>query len=1039
MDYYYALLESYSLLKKRRFKLSMREQEEEAASPEDKKYEQELLAIIKSGVGQTTDAPKNINGVDLAQGEGAQGSSKVSGRLEGDAKGMWATLTDDGTSLIEDPPPTVKGMYSKLLPREEEEKKDKEGEEGAEKEDKEKEGEEEVEDTEEEDFPLAEALPKAQAIQDRLEGPDGEGGLVAKDEEGNPEEEQPFLPGFDPSLEVSEEQAEIRAEIMPEGQRVGLVERLYNSSDKVDAAAVSTALETFDEGITLAGRIHAGETLSSDELREFRQQVLVTARGAVFNGVYISYREGAEANNDIPMNIIKQINKAIEENNENCPDPKSPNYKDCYVDPIEPEYETFEGEELNESRRGEAVEHADVLYDLGRMAESMGCTKGGVKEQSIGEPAREAECETKDIKTCEELSTAMGCEYDRLIDRGVGIDLQKQFLNGLCEEGGACLVALPRSGISADGPIAMSVVNFLVQQGFDKPTAIYMVQEAANKGDDGSRALALLVGTSRQFNEYTDSLDISRTEVFGGVGAQTKGQKTDNRRIVAPESLKKYIEERKAEMTQTEQALEDAAKCTGEAMGWDNLGRPDELGGMILDVEVKSMNTTRSGRVKMGEGFTKVFRKMCDPEEQKKTQDTYKENKRIASGEWEEGETFDDEKVRIATGQAEQHELSEAFIKKNTERIDNCARENAPTRKKKAPYGKHTKGPNKGEPKTSLDAACDFQKGMDKDTLNVRKALGLEPMKKGEVLKDADGEPVPTGEKLIDQWLELHPLAGNPKLRAGEEESSARRKATAKTRAADAKEAVARLRDPNRQPPPPGPNKTQKEALGKILIAINQDKLVQRVNQDRKKEDGSTDTKKPLAGKAKNYFLHRLGLEGGSLEECQKDVRGYNDGTQRTGCINASVYGVIAMVESGQARIVGGGGVGTKWKIETTQVDENGKETVVTLMDISLDRGQMIPDIKMDAMSPMVRPEMRREDQAGRPVVPAGKGSEQWLPRKRKPPKKTIKKPTTKKKKPPAKGNGKKGINDELLMNLLYNQYQLFETLLNRTTSNPNT
>ena len=37
MDYYYALLKSYTLLKKRKFKLSIREEEEEQRDPEAEK------------------------------------------------------------------------------------------------------------------------------------------------------------------------------------------------------------------------------------------------------------------------------------------------------------------------------------------------------------------------------------------------------------------------------------------------------------------------------------------------------------------------------------------------------------------------------------------------------------------------------------------------------------------------------------------------------------------------------------------------------------------------------------------------------------------------------------------------------------------------------------------------------------------------------------------------------------------------------------------------------------------------------------------
>ena len=118
MDYYYALLNSYSLLKKRKFKLSIHERGIKEFNGEDlaSLSPEEKIEKLTSAAGQDTDNRGNLNGVDLWKKDGNILASDPAAKSSG-GQSQVATIVKDGEP---GGAPTAKKLWGQIFPKEEE-------------------------------------------------------------------------------------------------------------------------------------------------------------------------------------------------------------------------------------------------------------------------------------------------------------------------------------------------------------------------------------------------------------------------------------------------------------------------------------------------------------------------------------------------------------------------------------------------------------------------------------------------------------------------------------------------------------------------------------------------------------------------------------------------------------------------------------------------------------------------------------------------------------------------------------------------------
>ena len=278
--------------------------------------------------------------------------------------------------------------------------------------------------------------------------------------------------------------------------------------------------------------------------------------------------------------------------------------------------------------------------------------------------------------------------------------------------------------------------------------------------------------------------------------------------------------------------------------------------------------------------------------------------------------------------------LEKEFIDENKRRIDSCSKAS-----KKKPFGG----------KSAHDAACGVQGKVDAAMKTFRSIAA------GNAVMDGDGNKVEgAGDALIEGWM---------KSKASHDKNS-------KERAKLAKGALHALSKGGKV------TKQQQEALDKVGLELEQHQINKMLDKDTA-PDGT------LTGEGLGYILYRQGLDGGSLDECVKDVRGYGDNTQRTGLINTSTYGSISMVQSGEARVIRKGN-------SMNIVSKDGQK----LMGGSFERGQYVSTVDNNSMTPTER------RQAGAPRA-AGKGMEK---------------------------------EESILQNLLIGQQKLLEKLITQTT-----
>jgi len=825
MDYYYALLDSYQLLKRRKFKLSLKEQEEEAVDPEAKAKAISAFSSpepFDSGRYSTANSggPLYIYKKDPA----SPTTTVVGGPLGSHSGGSAATF--DGL------PPKTQSILIKHFA-----------------EDDPQAGEQAV--------LSSQAQQYATDLDKLISGTDTIEGLSSQLEE--------FFPGYDENkrrtrwgsllnrirdkLGGRRGSLGIRGEA---GQDPSITDRLL-ASPNLGPDKSENALDAANTLLMNVIKAKSDGNILESDLRKLSQNIELSPEGVLFGppgeGVFLQYRSsGASPKNDLFYNATEQINKQIRKYNENNCGPNLPpdKYKTCSIREIpEPSHS---GRAL--SLRGSMMEYATVLTDLADAYNQAGCDQ------------------PKPHPRCKEIGSRLGTAYQGALDLGTGEEIQEMFTDGLGILGGEIIASLRHGG---NAQVTQQVLDFLVdERGMEPHTAAVLVDRASKMPDKGSRALILLVASSRGFTRYTKPLEMVDSKVVAQEGSQFKGAKDDVERTVSTESFNKWKEEIKNKQSKLEKELEKAAGCAGAGVGIDNLGSDNGDGTTTFGTEIKSRTSLGRGRTKTGEGKTSRMSSICAGDE----------------------------------GDAEE----QSFITTNSQRIQNCA--------KGTPLEKALGG------KSVFEAACSFQRTVDSDMAPIRAAL------KGQT-QDEDGKAVPhSGTEVINTWLDTPSRSNIPE---------------AKERARLATDGLAVLKSGSM------PTKEQREALSKIEESVVQDKIAAKLYEGS--EDGV------LQGEALAYFVTRTGLEGGSMHESLKDVRGYSDSQQRLGTINTSTYGIISMLMSGKASASTSKEGSRTFSIKTTH-SEDGELSLKTLGRGSLERGQFVSSITNDTMSPVEKGEV---------------------------------------------------------------------------------
>ena len=917
MDYYYALLENYEQLKRRKFKLSLREEEE--AEGDDKAKDaarQAADAAFGAAKDITPEERKTLaNGDELVFVK-----SGPDGGLTSALGGPFKSAAMKGVKSLDDLDDKVLAKVIGYFMDHSEGEAEEGGDEG-------------------EAFkPEEELLQTGVELDNLLNGTEETEGLLATNEDGEPEAEQPYFPGYQPTKSKSrlaKITTIIRKKAKGEEQGLGYrgevdatIEEKILASPEVDQAKALEAAKAYKETTEVViklrgwdGKPPLPQGVNPEVLQSLSTQTKLTPNGVMFNGIYMNYRSKANDTNDIPTNMVGQINKAIAANNLNYKDmdKDSEAYKAGHVKPIKPPER--EGTDINFARRGTLMEHVSVLGDLGAMADVANCgSEGGAAQADCGEASKLADEKIGEI----------------LADTTTLDQAKEMFKRGLCAAGQQCIVDM--DGVS-DAQMIEAAHTYLVDhEGWTDEQAAFVMERVA-ESDDGSRALLILVASTRQYQEVYKGLELRGASVEGAVGADLPGQKTDVLKVTqGGESLDAWIAERQENMSPEEAELEERSECTGEAMGWGALPKKrsgateesriseakrkkkksfksEEDSEYDIPIEIKTRTDINSGRTKMGEGKSSAMKDACsyDSAEEKAKDDE------LAAG----AEMGDED----AAKQLERRKMEKEFLQRNEDRLNNCAGAHA-EKLGESPWG----GNDDGSPKTMRQAACEVQDSIDKALSTPFAVLD------GTTITDQSSPEDKVnnqhaGDALINDWQ---------RGRDKPSENAARAKL--------AKGAISALN----ATPPRKPSAPEQTALDKIKEDLELAEMGRQLATDRYDSSDRPDPSKPIGGKAKAYLLYRLSREGGSLDECGKDVRGLGTEVaeagesgekvggvnQRLGCINSGVYGMISGVMSGDYDLVGGmrGGQLTTGYSIRSKADKESQKKAGTLGGIKFER-----------------------------------------------------------------------------------------------------
>ena len=819
MQYYYSLLENYEQLKRRQFKLSLREEEGEKMSDEEK------VTDLQNKAGEKRENPGNINGINIYK----QGDD-VLAFDPGDNREQTAGVVKNGQ--LGKSPAALKLLGIIYGSGEEEEGGDK---------DKDPEGGEETGQDQIVDPALQrrdQAVENLSAKIDTMTAAD----FTPKYEEAKRKERQKK------GVELAKAQAAGETE---GGEGISTQSSLYGtdiqsqviSSPEIPPEKVAESCEAVSESLDLVKKIGRGEDLTTAELASIIRKVKVTDQGVAYAGVYHQVRTKATEENDPYLNNIIVINEKIKEHNKKLSKlPKdSKERRDNELPELVAKKSNI-GRDL--SKRGPMLEQVSVLDSL---------ATAFVSVQDSGGDTQEIEKQLE--------------EYFKKATADKSIEEMKQMLQkGLCSQAGQCLLSID----DADDPIVtQGVMTFLTGKdadgndvpdyegpGIDEKKARALVESASKNGVE---ALALLVLSTRGFNKVYSDLDVVGAQQLGDVGATDPGGKTDVEKTVTEESFERFAQKLEENKTETEKQLAKAAGCAGSGVGMASMKAAVQeakgSGTVKVATEQKAQQKLEGGRTKAGEQNDSAFRNRCN-------------------------------------GEPEKTDNAKKFIEANNERLNNCL-----------------KGKKFGTHKTAQEAACAFQKKIDQSpTMKAFRAIT------GSYIKGEDGTRVEhTGAALADVW----------------ENGSSMREVDRKERAKLARDGFAALEQGKTMKDLPA---NQREAITKIGLDLEKGQISRLLDQN-------TGTDGTVNGEGLGYLLVRHTQSAASLNECMKDVRGYEDGGQRLGLINESVYGSVGMVSNGSASVVRKPG-SYGYNIE----DGEGRK----LMGGGFERGQLVSNVDVN-------------------------------------------------------------------------------------------
>lgn len=920
MDYYYALLESYDQLKRRKFKLSLREQGVEGvgdprqdafnalrgaqgAKPDTELLNQGVdknltLKTIGSSSGNVSKQKVNVKGSNLGANGVSFTNDEMTNFLNSASRpntkaaklvGAWGGGVEDpeGGSTNTDPENTEGGT----------------------------EGEEKIVDPE-----MKKAEDLAKNLDVKLNGNEEEQGLL------------PILADYEPTakgrlrqaldlisskIEGSSEEGEgLHPATNPD--TLASVSTMVISSPDIEPEKVVECLETVTATVATLEAIHSVDGPSTDQLRRMSAGLKITKNGVEFNGIMLQYRSKSTISNDPFKNMAEQINDAITKHNkEECGnlEKDSEAHKDCHVKPLK---EENRGREF--STRGPILEHATVV---GLLAETLvNCEKTG--------------------RDCAPIENKIKEQFVNMRGDGTFEEVENLLRKGLCSAGGDCLVDVRKGADDlAANHLTNRILNYLTgvqcaddDEGRENCTdipdyegpklpldqAIRLVQIAQQ---DGARGVAMLVASTRGFNAWYDPLDIEDATVWGGKGANLKGQKDDIRLTVTKENWEKFKPElqKALESDRLHRELDAAANgCAGKhgGIGLDAIGqnitKEEESveeaqakgatnptiktgkGLVTVGVEQKSVDT-KGSRVKAGEGNNAKLRKAC-------------EKKKSPQKKLKEGEVAG---------------VEDQFKDVNAKRVDGCTED--------LDFGKN----DAGEKQTAFEAACSFQGKIDgHSTLQTfdKMSSGVSPK-----ATDEDREVYRAGTSaLVSLWKKERRMDKKGKERLAMVEAGYERLARGEQPTKEQKENMTKMR---------------KEIEGQVTV-----ELLDTATEP--KPDGA------VTGEALGYILHRVSEDSGSLDECIKDVRGYGDMSQGVGLVNTTVYGSIAMIGRGVARVVRKvGGNGFSIKTKATKDAKTGEDIPEeAVLGGEFERGQLVTKMGADSLTEVEQRTQQRDQQS---------------------------------------------------------------------------
>jgi len=564
MDYYYSLLENYEQLKRRKFRLSLREEEAADLASVANDVATELGRIRNEEEGHKEEGlgnGKNLS-VEVTKGKGVSvtGSNlsgwgiKLSGSQIGSLATSWQKENSNANKLVK----AWAGGGEEEGDTKDQGDTGEEGQEG--------------------------------------EGGDDQGLAMIKQVQDLTEKvvtsfrELAQMAGITPGLEEKRGRGIDSLANVAAGQTKGFfgdVERLEQqvfNSDKLSPEEKLGALEglqQIDLSIRqLRGRAGSEEPMSEAEakkLGKLLESITITRGGVLIRGIGFQFREKSSPKNDALRNMVDQLNNEAERYNkqlENLPDEDQRKYKIPVAKPPESPAKTGG---VNESYRGPVAEKFMTI--------SANIMRGQAK-------FAQAETGAEKKKALHEMRQSISDTYEDALSDGSYDQMMETFSVGRSVALGELL---------AKGEAAYEDAQFVIEcqrvlteeMGMDEKKAEAFIEQASTPSD---RQLMMSILVTSFVNQtfdkqlFGDDPDLIPTKVTheGDKNMTDSGAKAD---------LKfEFDKDCDKVAASYEKKLGGTPKngCGGEGSGVKNMLTPTEGGGCVMEVELKTLTDSKS-------------------------------------------------------------------------------------------------------------------------------------------------------------------------------------------------------------------------------------------------------------------------------------------------------------------------------------------------------------------------------------------------------------------------------------------------------------